>query len=70
MRYTRFLILSGGLEAQNVDQAIADVTPHAVDVCSGVESAPGVKDHDAMKNFIAAVRTAERSLAATSASQL
>jgi len=70
MRYTRFLILSGGLDAQNVDQAIAEVAPHAVDVCSGVESAPGVKDHDAMKNFIAAVRTAERSLAATSASQL
>ena len=70
MRYTRFLILSGGLDAQNVNQAIAEVTPHAVDVCSGVESAPGVKDHDAMKNFIAAVRTAQRSLAATSASQL
>jgi phosphoribosylanthranilate isomerase len=70
MRHARFLILSGGLDAQNVGRAIAAVTPHAVDVCSGVESAPGVKNHDAIKDFIAAVRTAERSLAATSASQL
>jgi phosphoribosylanthranilate isomerase len=70
MRYTRFLILSGGLNAQNVSRAIAAVTPHAVDVCTGIESAPGVKNHDAIKDFIAAVRTAERSMAATSASQL
>jgi hypothetical protein len=60
MRYTRFLILSGGLDAQNVGRAIAAVTPHAVDVCSGVESAPGVKNHDAIKDFIAAVRAAVR----------
>ena len=60
MRHTRFLILSGGLDAQNVGRAIAAVTPHAVDVCSGIESAPGVKNHDAIKDFIAAVRTAER----------
>ena len=57
----RFLILSGGLTGQNVGEAIATVVPHAVDVCSGVESAPGVKDHDAIKDFVAAVRTAERS---------
>jgi phosphoribosylanthranilate isomerase len=57
MRYTRFLILSGGLDAQNVGQAIAAVTPHAVDVCSGIESAPGVKDHRALKQFISAVRS-------------
>jgi phosphoribosylanthranilate isomerase len=58
MRYTRFLILSGGLDAQNVDQAIAGVTPHAVDVCSGIESAPGVKDQRALERFISAVRAA------------
>jgi phosphoribosylanthranilate isomerase len=69
MLYTRFLILSGGLDAQNVSRAIAAVRPHAVDVCSGVESAPGVKNHRAIKNFVAAVRTAERTLAATSASE-
>jgi phosphoribosylanthranilate isomerase len=58
MRYTRFLILSGGLDAQNVGRAIAAVTPHAVDVCSGTESAPGVKDHRALEQFISAVRAA------------
>jgi len=58
--FTRFLILSGGLNAQNVGRAIAVVRPHAVDVCSGVESAPGVKDYRALQNFIGAVRMAER----------
>ncbi len=57
--FARFLILSGGLNAQNVGQAIATVAPHAVDVCSGVESAPGVKDYRTIEKFIAAVRTAE-----------
>lgn len=60
---TRFLILSGGLNAQNVRDAIATVTPHAVDVCSGVESAPGAKDHAALRRFIDAVRAAEQSIA-------
>jgi len=64
MRYTRFLILSGGLDAQNVGRAITAVTPQAVDVCSGTESAPGVKDHRAIKDFTAAVHAAERSLQA------
>jgi len=57
--FARFFILSGGLNAQNVAHAIAAVAPHAVDVCSGVESAPGVKDYHAMEKFVAAVRTAE-----------
>jgi len=57
--FTRFLILSGGLNAQNVGRAIAVVRPHAVDVCSGVESAPGVKNHRALENFIGAVQLAE-----------
>lgn len=64
--FTRFLILSGGLNAQNVGRAIAAVTPHAVDVCSGVESAPGVKDHRALEQFVSAVRACERSVRATS----
>jgi phosphoribosylanthranilate isomerase len=63
LRFSRFLILSGGLNAENVGEAIAPVTPNAVDVCSGVESAVGVKNHDAVKDFIVAVRTAEHSLA-------
>jgi phosphoribosylanthranilate isomerase len=66
LQFTRFLILSGGLNAQNVDRAIATVAPHAVDVCSGVESAPGVKDHRALEQFISAVRAVERSARAPS----
>jgi len=66
IRYTRFLILSGGLDAQNVGRAIAAVTPQAVDVCSGVESTPGVKDHRALEQVMKAVRAAELSARATS----
>jgi phosphoribosylanthranilate isomerase len=62
--FARFLILSGGLTKQNVGQAIATVAPHAVDVCSGVESAPGTKDHQALEDFIAAVRAASSSIKA------
>jgi phosphoribosylanthranilate isomerase len=58
MRYTRFLILSGGLNARNVGQAIVAVTPNAVDVCSGIESVPGVKDHRKLEQFMSAVRAA------------
>lgn len=49
------LILSGGLRPANVGAAIAAVGPFAVDVASGVESAPGVKDHSLMREFAAAV---------------
>jgi len=59
--FTRFLILSGGLTERNVGHAITTVAPHAVDVCSGVESAPGAKNHRALKNFLTAVRTANSS---------
>jgi phosphoribosylanthranilate isomerase len=59
--FTRFLILSGGLTERNVGHAITTVAPHAVDVCSGVESAPGAKNHRALKNFVTAVRTANSS---------
>ena len=64
--FARFLILSGGLNAQNVGQAVAAVTPHAIDVCSSVESAPGAKDYRAIKNFVAAVRMAGRPVTASS----
>jgi phosphoribosylanthranilate isomerase len=52
----RPLILSGGLNAGNVAAAIAAVQPFAVDVASGVEAAPGVKDHARMAAFAEAVR--------------
>jgi phosphoribosylanthranilate isomerase len=49
------LILSGGLTPANVGDAIAAVHPYAVDVASGVESAPGRKDHSKLSAFAAAV---------------
>ena len=52
------LVLAGGLNALNVADALAQVRPFGVDVSSGVEERPGVKAPDAIRSFVAAVRTA------------
>jgi phosphoribosylanthranilate isomerase len=45
------LVVAGGLRPENVGLAIAELAPDVVDVSSGVESAPGIKDHDLMRAF-------------------
>jgi len=55
----RPIILAGGLNPENVAEAVAMVKPHAVDVSSGVEKEPGRKDHDKIARFIARAKALE-----------
>ena len=51
------IILAGGLNSENVSEAISQVNPYAVDASSGVESSPGMKDIDKILAFIQSVRS-------------
>jgi phosphoribosylanthranilate isomerase len=53
------IVLAGGLKPENVAEAIARVRPQAVDVSSGIEAKPGVKDSAKMRAFVKAVRAAD-----------
>ena len=61
------VVLSGGLHSENVARGIEVLRPWAVDVSSGVESAKGIKDADAIRRFCDAVREADARHAAPSA---
>jgi phosphoribosylanthranilate isomerase len=55
------MMLAGGLSPENVESAIRIARPYAVDVSSGIESTPGIKDSGKMQDFVAAVRRADDS---------
>lgn len=53
------LFLAGGLSPENVGAAIATVRPYAVDACSSLEESPGRKNHERVRAFVNAVRSAK-----------
>ena len=53
------IVVAGGLNAENVGEAIQTLSPWGVDVSSGVEAAPGKKDPEKVRAFIQAVRNIE-----------
>ena len=62
VKETHPLILAGGLNTENIREAIETVRPQAVDINSGVEISPGKKDHNKMGKIIRIIRDVERDL--------
>jgi len=62
IKITQHLILSGGLSPENVFDAVMAVKPYAVDVNSGVEIKPGIKDTVKLNELIIAIREADKKL--------
>lgn len=62
LRQGKRIILAGGLRPENLSRAIAAIGPDVVDVSSGVESTPGIKDHDRMRLFRDAAHLASMSV--------
>ncbi|MDF1870080.1 MAG: phosphoribosylanthranilate isomerase [Phycisphaerales bacterium] len=59
--YPKKIIIAGGLDASNVGEVIQTLRPYAIDVSTGVESEPGIKDHTKIAALCAAVRAADAS---------
>lgn len=59
LHLARPLLLAGGLGLDNIRTALESVRPYGVDANSGLETAPGVKDHDRIRRFISLVRAVE-----------
>ncbi len=54
------MVLSGGLGPGNIDEALEQVNPFAVDISSGIEKRPGIKDHEKMRIFMGKIKDFER----------
>jgi len=57
------IILAGGLNPENITDALEKVAPYAIDINSGIEKAPGVKDHDLLYELVRRVRAVDAGLA-------
>jgi len=55
------VILAGGLTPRNILQAVRQVRPYGVDVCSGVEKSPGIKDLEKVRAFLKNIRSGSKS---------
>ena len=58
-QYRSQIVLAGGLNPINIEQAVTAVRPYAVDVSGGVEDAPGIKSAEKIKQFINGVNRAD-----------